>query len=249
MEGKLADAGIEINCFGSAIANWQVNPTNPEHLEEDLRKMERALPRMERLGTKLLRGMSCVLQKDRRGDDPEIESIVMEHLKELVKRCEDHGVVYGHENCNNYGGQSFLHSLKLVEAMDSPAFTLIFDMGNTVVTPHRVGEPPYEKQQEAWEFYKNIKEHISYVHIKDAKPEGSPPIRLHTYPGEGSGDVVRIVKDLLHSGYDGGFSMEPHLFQLYRDIEDLGEQAEVKKQTYIEFGRRFMKIVEEIKGG
>jgi sugar phosphate isomerase/epimerase len=168
----------------------------------------------------------------------------------MVSRCAEHGITYGHENCMNYGGQSHEHSLKLVEAMNSEFFTLIFDTGNPPITDLRMGEPPYKKQS-SWEFYQGIKEHVSYVHIKDAtfiEENGNIfPDAKFFFPGEGSGDIPRIVKDLLNSGYDGGFSMEPHMAMVFHEDTDASDKAKIMKDNYIEYGRRFMKLVEDIK--
>jgi hypothetical protein len=54
--GKIEDAGIQVNCFGSAIANWAADIRQP--FEIDLERVQRAIPRMQRLGTRLIRIMS-----------------------------------------------------------------------------------------------------------------------------------------------------------------------------------------------
>ena len=51
--GKLADAGVRVNCFGSAIANW--GKSIEDSFDSSLREAERAIPRMNRLGTELVR--------------------------------------------------------------------------------------------------------------------------------------------------------------------------------------------------
>ena len=56
-------AGIKINCFGSAIANWGKKITEP--FDSSLAETERAIPRMKRLGTKLIRIMSFARLDDR----------------------------------------------------------------------------------------------------------------------------------------------------------------------------------------
>ena len=70
-----------------------------------------------------------------------------------------------------YGGQSPAHTLKLIEAVDSPAFRLVFDTGNPVFSDLRVGSPPYGKQN-AWDFYIQVRPYIAYVHIKDGRIVG-----------------------------------------------------------------------------
>ena len=49
-------AGVRINCFGSTIANWGKKIDDP--FEITLDEINRAIPRMQKLGTKLVRIMS-----------------------------------------------------------------------------------------------------------------------------------------------------------------------------------------------
>ena len=251
VEGKLKDAGVSINCFGSAVANWSKDVTTPEGIQSSIDELERAIVRMQRLGTKNLRGMSYKIAKDLSPHDVEIENLVITNLRELVKRCADAGIMYLHENCMNFGGQSHEHSLKLVEKIDSPNFKLIFDTGNPTFTDLRLGDKPYKKQS-SWEFYQKIKEHIAYIHIKDATfvtdTDGIFPKAKFTFPGEGDGDVRRIVKDLLTNGFTGPFSMEPHLSVVFHETDDKSDDEKSKKQysNYVEYGQRFIRMVEDI---
>jgi sugar phosphate isomerase/epimerase len=245
---KLAEAGVKINCFGSAIANWGKDPRSDQDFQYSVEALKRAIPRMHRLGTKMLRGMSFAVVKDETPDSPELEKIIFEKVRQLVKMCEDADIIYLHENCMNYGGMSHEHTLKLLENVNSPNFKLAFDTGNPVFTYRRIGEAPYRKQS-SWEFYANVKEFIHYVHIKDAQylseTDGIFPKAEHTFPGEGNGDVEKIVKDLLKNGYDGGFSIEPHLAVVYHD-DSVQSENEVRYNNYVEYGRRFMKLIEKV---
>ena len=65
--GQLQEAGVTINCFGSAIANWGKEIQKP--MDADLEQTRRAIPRMQRLGTKLIRIMSYAVIKDRPASD------------------------------------------------------------------------------------------------------------------------------------------------------------------------------------
>ncbi|PIE32416.1 hypothetical protein CSA56_15515 [candidate division KSB3 bacterium] len=246
---KLQEAGITINCFGSAVANWGKDPRKEDDFQQSVAELTRAIPRMQKLGTTMLRGMSFTMLQDEAPDSPEWEAIVVRKVKHLVHMCEDAGIMYVHENCMNYGGMSHEHTLKLIEAVDSPHFRLVFDTGNPVVTYRKLGNPPYPKQN-SWEFYENVKEFIHYVHIKDGKylheTDGIFPEADYTFPGEGDGNVEKIVKDLLKNGYDGGFSMEPHMALVFHD-ESVTSQDEVKYRNYVEYGQRFMKLVEKIR--
>jgi sugar phosphate isomerase/epimerase len=134
------------------------------------------------------------------------------------------------------------YTLKLVENV--PGLKLVFDTGNPVFTDDRTKKKPLPKQS-AWEFYKHVKEHIEYVHIKDGIWEKEAGKMKFTFAGEGDGDVKRIVKDLLDSGYDGGISMEPHLAVVYHDSSVQSEEA-VKYANYLEYGRRFIALLKQV---
>ena len=250
--GKLNDSGVSFNCYGSSIANWALHPRSDEDfaLSKDL--LFKAIPRMQKLGIKMLRGMSFKMVEDEEPDNPELEKIIFAKVNELVKICEDNGIVYGHENCMNYGGLSYLHTLKLIDNIKSKAFTLIYDTGNPVFNYRRIGSFPYALQS-SWEFYHNVKEFISYVHIKDgtAVPHEdgkTRPACKYCWAGDGSGDVRAILIDLLKNGYDGGFSMEPHVAAVFHDVsENTTDLEEIKYSSYVEYGRRFEAMLNGIK--
>jgi sugar phosphate isomerase/epimerase len=194
---------------------------------------------MKRLGTKLIRIMSFAVLKENAPDD-QMEQERFGRLRELVKIFGDEGLTPVHENCMNYGGMGWPYTLKMIENV--PGLKLVFDTGNPVFSDDRSKDQPYPKQS-AWEFYEHVKEHIAYVHIKDGRiVDGKMQF---TYPGEGDGDVKRIVKDLLDGGYDGGFSMEPHLAVVFHD-ESVQSEDDVRYANYVEYGRRFEKLIAEV---
>ena len=84
------------------------------------------------------------------------------------------------------------------------------------------------------------RDHIAYVHIKDGiwKDGGTQ----FTFPGEGEGDVKRIVADLAARGYQGGLSIEPHLGAVYHDPKS-GDANPSAYATYVEYGKRLEQIV------
>lgn len=248
--GKLAAANVHINCLGSAIANWSRDPRSEEDFQYSVEALRRAIPRMQRLGATLIRGMSFAVVRDEEPDNPDLEALIFRRVRHLVRMCEEAGIVYLHENCMNYGGMSHEHTLRLLDNIRSPSFKLVFDTGNPVFTDRRLGPKPYRKQS-SWEFYANVREWIHYVHIKDGRyireSDGIFPEVEYTFPGEGDGEVARIVRDLLQTGYDGGFSIEPHLSVVYHEDSTL-PVAEVRYNNYVEYGRRFMQLVEAAQG-
>ncbi len=246
----LEASGVKINCFGSAVANWSWDPLSEEDYKKTTAQLERALVRMRRLNCKLLRGMSFKATWQRPAFEKEVEDQVFRKVNELVKRCEDAGVMFLHENCNNYGGMSWKHTLKLLDHVQSPNFKLVYDTGNPVLNFDRSKGDALDKIQSSWEFYEKVRDFVVYIHIKDAVyigggDNGFAKARF-TFPGEGEGDVVRIVEDLLKRGYDGGFSMEPHMKLVFHDA-DKEQNAVERYNNYVEYGRRFMKLVADAK--
>ncbi|MFW5980564.1 MAG: sugar phosphate isomerase/epimerase family protein [Halanaerobiaceae bacterium] len=249
---KLKDSGIKINCFGSAVANWGKNPASEEDFQKSVEELKRAIPRMKRLDTKMIRGMSFGIPDNYElKDSPELERMVIKKLKKLVGICEEAEITYVHENCMNYFSQSYQHMDRLLEEMNSPYFKIVFDTGNPVISDNKIGEPPYQKQT-TWEAYQHLKNKIAYIHIKDAvflkESDGLFPDSEFTFPGEGDGQVKKVLKDLLAGGYDGGISIEPHMGHVYHDDNDKNQsQEEYKYNVYVEYGQRIMKMVDEIK--
>jgi sugar phosphate isomerase/epimerase len=240
---KLEDAGISINCFGSAIANWGKNIDEP--FGSSLEEARRAIPRMQRLGTKLIRIMSFAVLKDR-GPDDQMKEERFRRVGELHKMFTDAGITPVHENCMNYGGMGWSYTLELVENV--PGLKLVFDTGNPIFSLDKARPKPYPTQS-PWEFYQRVRDHIAYVHIKDGLWDHINGENIgFRFPGEGQGDVRAIVKDLLDNGYDGGISMEPHLAVVVHD-ESVESPDEIRFANYVEYGRRFMKLLEDIGHG
>ncbi len=234
---KLTDAGLRISSFGSAIANWGRRVT--DSLETDLEELKRAIPRMHKAGTKFLRIMSY--RPEDGGSPQNLETEVIRRLREIVRRAEDGGIVCVHENCDTWGGQSYEHTLRLLEELDSPAFSLVFDTGNPVETrDHR--DTAMTTYQDAFEFYRTVRDHISYVHIKDGYVKNEQTV--YTYPGEGGARVPEILKDLYEFGYDGGFSIEPHVAVVFHDPSVTADEQE-RWHSFVEYARRTEKLLEE----
>jgi sugar phosphate isomerase/epimerase len=239
---KLEAAGVTINCFGSAIANWGKQITDP--FDSSLAEARRAIPRMKRLGTRLVRIMSFAVLKER-GPDDQMEAERFRRVRELHQLFTDEGLTPVHENCMNYGGMGWPYTLRLLENV--PGLKLVYDTGNPVFSDDRSKPEPYPKQS-SWEFYSHVREHIAYVHIKDGRWDSAKQESVFTFPGEGDGDVRRIVRDLIARGYDGGISIEPHLAVVFHDASVTAE-ADVRFNNYVEYGRRMEKMIAEIRGG
>ncbi len=236
---KLQAANIIPVCFGSEIANWGRKIDGP--FEIDIEEIERAIPRMQRLGVKMIRIMSYRAPNGPVGTAPEIEAEIVRRLTEIVKRAEDGGITCVHENCETWGGQGPEHTLFLLEHIDSPAFRLVFDTGNPFATPDYRGRPPY-KNQTTLEFYRQVKEWVRYVHIKDGRLEGGK-VR-YCFPGEGAGEVKEFLAELYKDGYTNGISIEPHIAVVYHD-PSISADTDYRWNAFYEYGTHTHKLLRE----
>ncbi|MGM0675578.1 MAG: sugar phosphate isomerase/epimerase family protein [Spirochaetota bacterium] len=240
--GQLDDAGVRVSSFCGAIANWGRRIDDP--FEVDLEELNRAIPRMHRAGTTYLRIMSYRPEPGAEAgkwSDAEIEKEVIRRVREITRRAEDGGIVCLHENCDTWGGQSFEHTLRLLDEIDSSAFSLVFDTGNPVETlDKRAGASG--RYQDAYEFYKAVREHISYVHIKDGYRDGEQTI--YTQPGDGHARIAEILRDLHRRGYDGGVSIEPHVAVVHHDPSVTADE-QVRRDAFVEYARRTKRLLEQ----
>jgi sugar phosphate isomerase/epimerase len=111
---------------------------------------------------------------------------------------------------------------------------VVFDTGN-----------PICEGQDVWKLYQELRRHIEYVHIKDYKRQGGGDAAeevIACFPGKGLGYVSEITRDLLSNGYNGGFSIEPHIDSVIH-LDQQASDPELAYRRYVEYGRRFAQIV------
>lgn len=227
---KFTEAGLAVSCFGSGIGNW-ARPITGD-FQKDIDDLARAIPRMQKCGCKYIRIMSWT-NADGTVSDEDWHDEALRRLKQLAGMAADGGVILGHENCSGYFGQTPERMAKMIEEVGSPALGIVYDTGN-----------PVGHEGEVWDYYTKCKPHTVYVHIKDGRL-GAPGEEHYAFPGEGEGMVREVIADLIASGYDGGISIEPHMAaQVHLGTTAQGQAA---FDTYVEYGRRLMKLVEEIK--
>jgi sugar phosphate isomerase/epimerase len=235
---KLQTAGIQVYCFGSTIMNWAKKVNDP--FEVTLAEVGRAIPRMQRLGTRFVRIMSF-----KPGDDEEsIPQECFHRMREVTRMFLDAGIQPVHENCMNYGGMSWKHGLQLVENV--PGLKWVFDTANPVFNADRSKTKPWP-QQDPWEFWTHLRDYTAHIHIKDATWNPAKNDADYNWPGEGQGRVRDILKDAFARGYDAGISIEPHMVVVFHDANSKASDDAIKA-NFIEYGRRLEKMISEIKG-
>tara|TARA_B100000405_G_scaffold294403_1_gene247488 strand:+ start:1568 stop:2449 length:882 start_codon:yes stop_codon:yes gene_type:complete len=230
----LLDNGIHINCFGSTIANWSKKISDP--FEISLQEVERTISRMQRLNVKLVRIMSY----SRCTGSEQYAEERFRRLKVICDKFLEAGITPLHENCMNYGGMSWMHTLELINNI--PGLRLVFDTGNPVISKDY--SKTEDRKQDSLEFFKKIHEHVEHIHIKDAFLDGDK--ECFVFPGEGDAKIVDILKELKHMNYNGGISIEPHMASVFHDPDAGVASFEESYKIYIEYGKRLMGLLENI---
>jgi len=225
----VTDAGLQVSCFGSAIANWARPITCDAQIDRD--DLKRAIPRMREFRCPFIRVMSYPNDPDAPLPETAWREEAIARMKYLAGMAEDGGITLVHENCSGWGGQSAENSNILLGEVDSPALKVVFDTGN-----------PVDYRQDAWEYYQQVYNDIVYVHVKDARRLPNDEIE-YCYCGDGAGHVREILADLAKRGYTGGVSIEPHLAAVIHTGKSTDDRAELYR-TYTEYGRRLMGLVE-----
>jgi sugar phosphate isomerase/epimerase len=234
---KLQAAGIEIMWFGSTIMNWAKKLEDP--FEMTIAEVKRCIPRMQRLGAEFVRIMSF-----KPGDaDTRIPVEVFRRVREVTTRFLDAGIQPVHENCMNYGGMGWPFTLDLLDKV--PGLKLVFDTANPVFNPDRSKAKPWP-QQDPWEFWTHVKEHVVHIHVKDATWDPAKHDADYNWPGEGEGRVRDILRDALAGGYDAGISIEPHMVVVFHDATSKADDA-TTRANFVEYGRRLETLIQEIK--
>lgn len=226
---QVEEAGFKVSCFASQLANWS-RPIDTD-MQKDVEELGRAVQRMSRFGTRFIRCMSYPnADPPWKEEDWRKESI--RRMKILARMAEEADVILVHENCSGWGGMGPRQSCELLEEVGSDHLKLVFDTGN-----------PAQYKQDAWEYYEAVRGDVVYVHIKDYRiPENGQEVAV--FPGEGVCYVREIVKDLLERGYDGGFSIEPHITSVIH-LQQEAKDPELAYRTYVEYGKRLEALVRD----
>jgi sugar phosphate isomerase/epimerase len=188
---NLDNHGIRFSSVGSPIGKIGIHDDFDAHQE----RFGRALEVAKRFNAPYIRLFSFFIPS---GEDPASHrDEVLRRMGALVDQAAGREVVLLHENEKEIYGDIPSRCLDIVESIGSPQLRLIWDAANYVqcgVTPFTDG-------------YASLRPYLEYVHVKDALA-GSGTV---TPAGEGDGQLRETVRALRASGFDGFFSMEPHL--------------------------------------
>jgi len=235
---ELDRAGLKVHCFGSAIMNWAKTIETP--WDVTLGELGRCIPRMKKLGTRYVRIMSF-----KPADDAySTPRLVFERVREVTQRLLDEGLTPVHENCMNHGGMSWQHALELLDKC--PGLKWVFDTANPVFNADRSKPRPWP-QQDPWEFWEHVRDHVVHLHVKDATWVPAKKDADYRWPGDGEGCVRAILQDARARGYAGGVSIEPHMVVVFHDTSSTAKTTphEAAKANFVEYGRRLERLLAE----
>lgn len=227
-------AGIQPYCFGSTVMNWAKKVTDPFAIT--VAEVKRAIPRMQRSGAKFVRIMSFKPGDEEFKTPPE----VFRRVRDVTNMFLDAGLQPVHENCMNYGGMSWQHSLELLD--QCPGLQCVFDTANPIFNPDRSRAKPWPKQ-DPWEFWEHVRDHVVHIHVKDATWNPAKNDADYNWPGEGQGRVRDILQDAMARGYDAGISIEPHMVVVFHDAQAQAANEGATRENFIEYGRRLEQMI------
>ena len=197
----LDQRGFKISAIGSPIGKIKISDDFKPHLELFKHTLEIA----KILETKNIRMFSFYIPKN---EDPAIyRDEVMKRWQEFVDAAKGTGLNLLHENEKEIYGDTAERCLDIIETMDNKYVKAIFDPANFV----QCDVVSYPNA------YEIMKEHVVYMHIKDAMRDSHKVVPS----GMGDGGIKETLSSLKKKGFCGYLSLEPHLgsFSALADLE------------------------------
>lgn len=203
--------GINASSIGSPIGKIGIKDEFEPHLE----KLAHTIEIAKILGTKYIRIFSFFIPKE---DDPAIyRDEVMARMKAMTALAGKEGVILLHENEKDIYGDIAVRCKDILDTVDSDNLRAVFDPANFVQCDQVTYPDAYEM----------LKDHVVYMHIKDALFADNSVVPA----GHGDGRVRDILQTLSDRDYEGFLSLEPHLgsFDGLGDLEVGDEMLSLTK--------------------
>lgn len=187
----LASNDLKVSSIGSPIGKISIDDEFTPHLE----RMGHAVEVAKTLEAPFIRVFSFFIPE---GTDPDSRrDEVLSRMRALAEAAADSDVILTHENEKEIYGDIPRRCLDIVTSVSSPKLQLAWDPANFV----QVGVRPFT------EGYAMLRPHIGCIQIKDALLSDGTVV----VAGAGDGEVPETVRALRADGFDGFFSLEPHL--------------------------------------
>lgn len=215
LRAKMDEHFIKASSIGSPIGKIMITDDFKPHFEKFCRTVEVA----KLLGTRHIRIFSFYIPEGH--DAKEFTDEVLARLKKMADYAEKEGITLLHENEKGIFGATHECCKIIFDELYSEHFKGVFDPANFVQTGCDT--------KEAFEL---LSPYIAYMHIKDAKADGTV-----VPAGCGIGNVGEILKRLKDEGRSLVLSLEPHL----GDFSGLAE-LEGKAKTKVSGSAGFSKF-------
>lgn len=201
LKAKMDKAGIKVSSIGSPIGKMKIEDSFEEHFALFQRVCEIA----KALDTKYIRMFSFYHEGGDNWTTDEREE-VLKRLRQMIEYATSQDIILLHENEKGIYGDTADRCADLMKELYCENFKYVFDPANFV-----------QCAQDTKYAYEILKDYIAYMHIKDALFENGRVVPA----GRGDGNVEYVLSKVLESGYDGFFSLEPHLgsFEGLADLE------------------------------
>ena len=198
---RLNAAGVKVSSLGSPIGKIDID--DDAAYEKQLAQLDTLCQICNLLDCKYIRMFSFwMLNKN----PDEWKDEVLKKLRGFADVAAKYGVVLIHENEKDIYGDTAARCKVILDELASPYFKAAFDFANFV----QCGEDTAE----CWEL---LKEHVAYIHIKDAVAGKNENVVC----GTGDGKIYEILKKAFEEdGYRGFLTLEPHLV-LFATLQSL----------------------------
>ena len=198
---RLNAAGVKVSSLGSPIGKIDID--DDAAYEKQLQQLDTLCQICNLLDCKYIRMFSFwMLNKN----PDEWKDEVLKKLRGFAEIAAKYDVILIHENEKDIYGDTAARCAGLLDELASPNFKAAFDFANFV----QCGE----NTAECWEL---LKEHVAYIHIKDAVSGKNENVVCAT----GDGQIPAILrKAIREDGYEGFLTLEPHLV-LFATLQSL----------------------------
>lgn len=191
LKRRATDAGLRVQCVGSPVNKVTHTDGYPA---QELAKFEKAVHAAHQMGTRAIRIFTPEIN-----DVPlaEATEIAVRWLQPMIDLATREDLIILHENDAKFFGYRPEQTRALADTLAGPHFQFAFDFSNAVLE----GFPAND------DWFPMLTPHLHTLHIKDAIREP----RAVVPAGEGEGNIVPTLRQLLAAGWSGPLTLEPHL--------------------------------------
>jgi len=199
--------GIGVAAIASPVGKVPIDTP----LEEQLRRLDRAIELAQTFQASYIRifsfyppgyGSALDLAPSKLARSPDHaawRAEVIARLRAFSGRAGAAGITLLHENDAGTYGDIIARCVDVLQNIDDPHLQAVLDPANFI----QCRQTPYP------DAYEQVRPWLGYVHVKDALADGKV-----VSAGEGVARWPELLRRLREDGYDGFFSLEPHLISM-----------------------------------